>query len=200
MNKRLLKEYVDRRGFVTGQELAEQTGAAKDLWRKPAVELLETRDLFLCRLDHGKETFLSTHLLFCLKAVYMDPEMSPNAEEVFYWLCDHELSTLEEMQNGSQLGGEAFGKAFEELQRKLCVTPLSTKQINIPWPDEDPHELSSFTQFLWVTNEYWLADVRRPTRYNDLEYCLSEIKRLLKRKFTSKEINSLIYQGELYHG
>ncbi len=42
-----------------------------------------------------------------------------------------------------------------------------------------------------------VAFFEEAARYGDLEYCLSEIRRLLKNTFTTREIDNLIYHGAL---
>lgn len=194
MTEKVLREYVDRMGMVALKDLVQQSGTEERLWRQPAIKLIEGRDVYFCRLDHGEETLLSRHLLFCMLAVYQEPELSDDAQDILDWLSDHELSVSEAAYTASGLNEYDFNTAFVELQQKLCVTPLMAKQrasqVNLT-------ALSDTYEFLWVTGEYWMANQQRSARYKNLEYCLSEIRRLLSRRFTTREIDQLIYQGVL---
>lgn len=195
MNQRLLKEYVDRVGIVTSGQLSEQTGIAKWMWHKPALELVREKDAFLCRLAHGEETFLSRHLLFCLSTVYIGPELSPEAQEVYDWLSDNLLLSQTEMMLQGGFSQREFELAFAELQQKLCVAPQAVKGER--QGDAKQEGLLGEYEFLWVTAEQWLLGIHRPPRYKDLEYCLSEIRRLLRNHFSTRELDSLIFHGAL---
>ena len=197
MNEKLLQEYLERVGIVTGPELEKQTGAARGSWREPAVALLEKKEIYLSRLDHGRETMLSKHLWFCLKAVYHQPELEEDAQELYDWLSEHEVSDAGAMREQSGFGRKEFILAFSELQRRLCVAPLVAKGRRETPDHSDEQDLSGEYDFLWVTDEYWMHNVHRPSRYNDLAYCLSELRRLLKDHFSTREINGLLYKGKL---
>lgn len=196
MNEKLLKEYIDRMGLVTEANLAAQTGATAEFWRVPAMSLLARREIFLCRFDHGAETFLSLHALFCLRSVYTEPTLGENAQELYDILSDDAPLTRKAWQQKSELTDKGFALALAELQQKLCVAPLPSEKK----PPEEQLivlELSAQQGLFWLTDEKWMQNMHRPARYNDLEYCLSELKRILKNRFSTREINRLIYQGAL---
>lgn len=196
MNEKLLKEYIDRVGLVTGLQLAQQVGVAHRSWREPALKLMEERDFFVCRLDHGAQTFVSRHLLFCLRAVYTEPLLSSEAQDLYDWLCDNELTSKKDMGQAAGVAANVFEAAFHELQEKLCIASFMARPAKHPAAtSEDEFELDF--DFLWVSYEYWINGLHKPPRYGDLAYCLSEIKRLMGPRFTSGEINQLIYHGEL---
>ncbi len=196
MNVMLLQEYVDRRGLVTPRELIEQTGAARGLWRGPAIELVQRREIFLCRLHHGHETLLSKHLLFCLRTVYTEPVLTPGGRELYGWICGNEPASRLEIEAGCGLAAGPLDSAFWELQKKLCIAPMAARGEGGA-VSENANEFLAGVDFLWVTDMTWLEDLRRPNKYQDLEYCLSEIRRLMKKHFSARELNSLIYHGVL---
>lgn len=194
MNEKLLLEHINRMGMVNGQELMRQTGAAKSLLYKPAAVLIENREIFLCRMDHGRETFMSRHLRLCLLSVFTEPNLSPDAQDLYDWLSENENATMDAMLQASGLDAFEFDSAFRELEQKLCIAPFAVMRetpVHNPKPDGEFHD--EF-EFLWVTDEFWLTGLPRPSRYRDLEYSLSEIRRLLKSHFSTREINDLLYR------
>lgn len=199
MNEKLLQEYIDRMGIVTPGELTEQTGAASQLWRQHAISLILNKEVFLCRLDHGRETMLSRHLLFCLDAVYNEPELTGGAQDIYDWLTDNgpagyeaiRAACLAEDQEGD------FRSSFLELEHKLCVAPVAVGEGYRDNGAPADGLLGSGVDFIWGTSELWSRDLHKAARYKDLEYCLSEIRRLLRVHFTTREINNLIYHGVL---
>lgn len=195
MTEKLLLETIERIGAVTQGDLALQTGAVGPMWHTAAVRLLEKKEVFLCRLDHGMETLISKHLLFCMQAVYTEPTLSPDAQALVDWLSDNELAAVGNMRRVININDGAFNAAFGELQYKLCIAPLMAKRVGEEVQRGD--ELSQVVEFLWVTLDYWMLNVQRPSRYNDLAYCLSELRRLLRTRFSKKELDALIYQGKL---
>ncbi|MDL2294559.1 hypothetical protein LJC60_08015 [Ruminococcaceae bacterium OttesenSCG-928-D13] len=194
MNEKLLLEYVDRVGIVTLEELAGQTGSAGEFLYRPVRSLIAQKQLFFCRLGGGRETLLSNHLLFCLLAVYAEPELSADAQEIFDWLCDNEPAAEDALRAAAMPDGAGFPEAFAELQRKLSVAPVGDA---VATQDRTTGEGEITAGYSWVTIETWLDGVRRPGRYRELEYCISEIRRLLKGYFSTRELNALIYRGAL---
>lgn len=197
MNEKLLLEYVDRAGIVTLEELAARAGSAGGSLLRPVLSLIGQKHVFFCRLDHGAETLISIHMLFCLMSVYAEPELTAEAQELLDWLSDHGPATEDEVRAALPGAETGFEDAFAELQRKLCVAPAGTP--GEPDIDEAPAgvEITAGSRFKWVTTEAWLDGMHRAGRYRELEYCISEIRRLMQGRFTTRELNSLIYRGEL---
>lgn len=195
MNDKLLLEHIERMGITTLKDLAGQMGAPVGLWRKPMVELLQNREVYYCRLIHGKETVLSRHLLFCLRAVYNEPELSEDAQDIYDWISENELAPKKTVFEAVGLYEKEFDLSFEELQKKLCITPLIARRAVGEAEAAEGAELSEEFDFLWITDEHWLRTLHRPPRYKDLAYCVSEIRRLLANRLPTREINNIIYKG-----
>ncbi len=195
MDEKLLLEYVDRVGVVCLPELSTQLGVQRDMWQKPAISLMQDREVFYCRLLQKKETLLSRHLCFCLRAVYNEPVLSQQAQDTYDWLCDNELKMPEHIQRGTGQSTEDMADALLELQQKLCVTPLMAKQAPPESKQSPQEELASEYSFLWITDEHWIRTQHKPRRYNDLSYCISEVKRLLCKVMSTREMNNMLYKG-----
>lgn len=192
MNKRLLKEYIDRVGIVTLEELVERTGVANDLLCKPLAMLLPERSVFLCRLVQGRVTCLSPHLLFCLRTVWNEPDLTENAQDIYDWLSDNSGASTNELRKASELDGAAFQQAMHELQQNLCIAPLNIA-LSSSVTSLELLEADDGQSFMWVTDDDWQEGLYRATRYGDLGYCLSEMRRLMKKHFSTREINEIIY-------
>ena len=199
MTVQILQEYVECMGLVTQQELHEQAGLAVDVLEKSMAELLENRELFLCRINAGQETVVSKHLLFCMRAVYREPDFSMEEQDLYDWLSENELSSAERMYRESDLRQKAFESAFLKLQQKMSIAPVRMQEktkskIQLTLVDS---ALVGSKELLWVTDDCWLHGVQKPARYRDLEYCLAEIRRLLDKCFTTKQVDNLIFRGKL---
>lgn len=196
MNKKMLLEHIERNGMVTMDEIVKQTGWAQELLRPHALSLMESRDIFLCRLDHGRETLVSKHLVFCLSTFYTETEFSEHADNMFSWLSENQLSSRNVIYDNCMCSGNESEKAFKELQEKMCAVPLVAKKTYVAITNDNA-DFDETYDFLWVTTDYWADGLYKEAKYNDLAYCISEVKRLLSGHFTSKEINSIIYQGTI---
>lgn len=197
MTEKMLLEYVDRMGLVTSQAFFQQIGTSWEDWSIPLLSLIQKRDVMVCRLAHGEETLLSRHAVYCLRSVYAEPQFSEMEQNTYDWLSDNELSGLATIQKALRVEEDRLLESMRELQRKLCITPLVARFAPEHPGPKGQRELGEMVDFLWVTNEYWLCGIEKPARYNNLSYCVSEVRRLLDGVFGSKAINDLIYKGIL---
>lgn len=196
MENMFLNEYIERMGIVTQPELTAHAGPVQDTL-KPLVTLLNRRDIFLCRLEKDEETILSRHLVFCLHAVYGQPELSAAAQDVYDWFGDNEYSILDDAQAALKLKDEEFTRAVYELQANMRIAPVYVTRMYHKPKQGGKHELLNYYECLWVTDFTWMDSLRRPERYRDLEYCISEARRLMNGRFSSEEMKSLIFKGHL---
>ncbi len=198
MNKKLIKEHIDRQGIVNKQEFILQAGAAASLLWEPTVRLIEEKEVLYCRLDHGAETLLSRHLFLCLHAIRMLPELSCHAQEMYDWLCDNETARTSEMEAFSDevTGGGLFWEALHELEREALVLPIHIFGANARQADIRTKSADELYELIWVTDEYWVQGVARSARYHDLEYDIFEVKRLLKNHYSTREMEMLLYSHE----
>lgn len=194
MKEAALKEYIDRIGLVTRTDLLQQVGAASGLLGQPLKALIEKRDAFYCRFIKGQNTLLSRHLYYCLNAVVNERSLSAEAQELYDWLSEHEFSNLDRMRAASQKDKSEFDSAFKELQRYLYVAPGRVRRVLETAFVLSDKEIEDNMSFLWVTEEIWFAGLERPPRYKDVGYCLSEIRRLLRNYYSTREINDLLYR------
>ncbi|MDL2219543.1 hypothetical protein LJC04_04320 [Ruminococcaceae bacterium OttesenSCG-928-O06] len=196
MDERLLLEILERKGLVTACQLSALQEEAGGNWQAAAAGLLRKKRVVLCRLDHGRETLLSLHLLFCLRVVCGEYSLTAAAQEVYDFLAENGAATLRQAQSVPQLASVKVPEAFAELQRKVCIMPL-VLQNGAQWQEEGRGGMLDAGALLWVCDEAWMQGVRRPVRYGDLEYCLAELRRLLAGVFSTRELNTLLYQGAL---
>lgn len=197
MNEKLLLEYVDRVGLVASVDLAARIGMANTGWMPSAAALVNKHALFLCRLDHGRETLLSTHLFFCLQAVYHEPELSGDEQAVYNAVGEYAAATADTLLEKTGVAPEAFGQVFQELQRRLCVVPCAVADRHDTPLMGNRGELQTHYRFRWCTTELWMGEAYRPRRYGDLAYCVSELKRYLAKHLSTTELNRLLYHGRL---
>lgn len=193
MTEKLLKEYIDRFGIVTSAELSQRTGVERTTWFATAVSLVLAKDVFLCRLAHGRESLISRHLFNCLRTVYTEPSLSDAAQALYDWLCDNGPAERQALADAGVVDRGEFADAMAELQKKLCIAPGAL----VRQEDAEAGELERRYAFSWETVDAWADRLYRPVRYNDLAYCVSEVMRLLKNHFTTRELNELVYHGRL---
>lgn len=195
MKESALKEYVDRMGIVTRADLLKQIGVAQGQLVEPVRVLIDKKDVFYCRFAHGQKTVLSRHLLYCVRAVVSEQELSPDAQDIYDWLSEHEYIGLERIRAALPLGVREFEKAFKELQQKLYIAPGKVSRVFEEVPPDLEEPLEDNMAFLWVTDEFWQAGLHRAPRYQDFAYCLSELRRLLCHYFSTREIDRIIYHS-----
>lgn len=193
MNDKLLQEQLERVGLATHHDLVEQTGAAHTLLQNTTLHLLEKREVFLCRLDHGQETLVSRHLLYCLQSVRWDPVLSEEAQALYDWLSEHEDASTLDMRDTSGLSHKAFWKAMRELEESMCIAPVRVLWENVSGAVDREADLMDVFPLLWETQEKWTRELPRPSRYRDLEYSLSELKQVLQGHFSTREIDRFLY-------
>ena len=194
MKTSMLKEYIDRVGIVTREEMIERTGVARHIMYAPFAALINERDVYMCRLAHGSITYLSRHLVFCMRAVMCEWDLSPNAQDLFDWLSEHEGSATGDLQEALSVEGIAFEEVLRELQLKMAIAPTQVLcaqegQI-VDFSAEADNGL-----LLWATADHWVEGLYKASRYTDFGYCLSEIRRLLNSHFSTREINDFIYRS-----
>ena len=194
MNKRLIKEYLGRQGMVTKVDLIQQAGVAANLLWEPAVRLVEEKELIFCRLDHGQETLLSRHLFLCLHAVRLAPELSPFAQQLYDWLYDNETASTSELkQFAKKQPGQNFLDALRELESQARIMPIGMAGFRGPVPDISKKNIDEVYELSWVTEEYWVQGVAQSARYRDLEYDMSEVRKLMRGHFSTREIDEIFY-------
>ena len=197
MVEKLIKEHIDRAGIVTRADLIQQTGAAADLLWEPMTRLIEAKEILYCRMDHGRETFLSRHLFLCLRAVQMEPTLSENAQNLYDWLSDNETACTKELQKYAEkwVNG-AFFATLHELLKRPCVVPIKVCGKKKVLSIQDSPDIDALFELMWVTDDYWGRGVTRSARYNDLEYDILEVRRLLATHFSTREIEKILYHME----
>lgn len=174
-------------------ELRDISGLEENPFR--FAELIAGRHIFLCRLRHGRQTLVGRHLVLCLRAVCCEQSLSPSAQALYDWLSENQGSTLDAMEAGCGLEHEEMRSALEELQRRMVVGPikvlgfagLAQKGAESVYTKED--------SFLWATDEYLFAGIVPGARYDDIGYCIQELRELLKVEFADWEINRLLYHS-----
>ncbi len=190
----MLKEYIDRVGIVTREEMIERTGVARHIMYAPFAALINERDIYMCRLAHGSVTYLSRHLIFCMRAVLCEGNLSPSAQDLFDWLSENEESTTEELRQAFKLDPKNFDEVLRELQVKMAIAPT---KVLAPQDGQviDFSAGEDNSLLVWATSDHWVEGLYKANRYSDLGYCLSEIRRLLNSHFSTREINEFIYRS-----
>lgn len=193
MNEKLLQEYIQRVGIVTRDDLLQQAGAAGGLVLAPLVTLLENRDVFYSRMEHGNETFLSRDFMFCLHAARPEPALSAEAQDLFDTLSDNEFSSLETLFSLAKMNRQVFDAALRELQMQNQLSPIQLKPGGGRNQQISNMDLEWEAGFLWITADSWFTGLYKPSRYKNLDYSLAELRRKLKPYFSTREINDYIY-------
>lgn len=194
MKKSLLKEYIDRVGIVTRAEMIERTGVAGHVFYAPFADLIDNREIYLCRMARGQVTYLSRHLMFCLKTVATEPDLTEQEQSIYDWLSDNQESTYEEIGRQVGLGDKEFEAVFRKLQEQALVVPVKVLVRKVDGREVDFAVNEDNSLMLWGTVEYWFEGLYRASRYGDVGYCVSEVKRMLSKHFFTREINELLYR------
>ncbi len=198
MNKQLIREHIERLGIVNKQELMRQTGAAASLLWDPMVRLIEEKEVLFCRLDHGAETLISRHLFLCLYPVRVEPQLSSHAQVLYDWLCDNETATTGAWREFSEKMAPAnFWPALRELEETACALPIRICGASGPVKGLDVKQVDELYELVWVTDEYWVKGVSSSARYRDLDYDVSEVRKLLRSHYSTREIDALLYHAAM---
>ncbi len=199
MNKQLIREHIERLGIVNKRELMRQTGAASGLLWEPVVRLIEEKEALFCRLDHGAETLLSRHLFLCLYRVRVEPRLSPHAQAMYDWLSDNETATTKELRLALEdLAPGGFWPALRELEEAACALPIRISGHSGAVKGLDVQQVDELYELVWVTDDYWVQGVPSSPRYRDLDYDVSEVRKLLRGHYSTREIDDLLYHAPVY--
>lgn len=193
MTDKVLGEAIQRAGIITREDLQKRTGAAHGLLLAPLFSLLENKEVVFSRFVHGKETFLSRHVMFCLQAVCTEPTLSADAQALYDALSDRENSMLDTLHAEVVLDKDDFTAALAELLGKYQIMPLGPGGGAVPPPGEPDAPLESYAGLLWATLDHWYTGLHKPARYASIDYCMSELRSILRYHFSTREINGLFF-------
>jgi hypothetical protein len=147
------------------------------------IYLINTHQIFYCKIYRHKTVYLSQELYFLLKTIQENAFMSSNAERIYRILENNPPQSTEMFKAVSGLTKKEFNAAQLELLEKLLITAISSyKSINVNW--------SSFlygTSIQWEESGEFLQveyskDDARSKAINILEKTLreSDIAKILK--------------------
>lgn len=194
MKEAALKEYVERVGIVTRGDLLRQTGVAAPMLRGAMKGLVEKNELFICRLVGNRTTFLSRKLACCLRAICVEADLSADAQMLWDHLSDNEGAETGDLRGVSGLTRRDFNYAMRELQQALAVVPVYLRGLPVEWDSPEEYAQAQDADIRWATADTWFDKIQRPAHYADMGYCISEIRRLMGRYFSTRELDAIIYR------
>lgn len=157
------------------------------------AELIEDRSIFLCRFNGGQPTVVGRHFVLCLRAICCERPRSAKAQALYNWLSDNQGATFADMLAHSGLSEKVCRAALEELQQYLAAGPIKVRGFAAQAENGLDRTYVGDDSFLWGTDVYLFAGIVPGARYDDIGYCMQELKAMLGEYYSEKEMNRLLY-------
>ena len=124
----------------------------------------------------------------------LEPRLSPFAQQLYDWLYDNETALTSEMKlYVKKHPGQNFLEALRELETQARILPIAISGFRGPMQNLAEKNVDECYELSWVTDDYWVQGVAQSARYRDLEYDMSEVRKLMSSHFSTREIDEIFY-------